>query len=165
MSLEDLGNLGDFVGGLAVIATLLYLAIQIRQNSQQIAQNSEWLRAQASRADQADLRATTSLLAIHPDLARIFSRGSADPDALEPEEWLRFVPLMGLWIGNYQSSHYDWTKGLIEDGQWNNHLISLRAMLRTPGGRRYWESFASHLPPAFQRFVTEEILSDQPPAA
>jgi hypothetical protein len=39
--LEDLGNLGDFLGGIAVIATLIYLAIQIRQNTMQIAKNSE----------------------------------------------------------------------------------------------------------------------------
>ena len=31
--LEDLGNLGDFVGGVAVVITLIYLAIQIRHNT------------------------------------------------------------------------------------------------------------------------------------
>lgn len=31
--LEALGNLGDFIGGIAVVATLLYLAVQVRQNT------------------------------------------------------------------------------------------------------------------------------------
>ena len=31
--LEDLGNLGDFLGGLAVIITLAYLTLQVRQNT------------------------------------------------------------------------------------------------------------------------------------
>jgi hypothetical protein len=31
--LDVLGNLGDFVGGLAVVVTLIYLALQIRQNT------------------------------------------------------------------------------------------------------------------------------------
>jgi hypothetical protein len=31
--LEELGNIGDFVGGLAVVVTLVYLALQIRQNT------------------------------------------------------------------------------------------------------------------------------------
>ena len=48
--LEDLGNLGDFLGGLAVIATLIYLAVQVRQNSQQIAQNSECMKHASSDA-------------------------------------------------------------------------------------------------------------------
>ena len=33
MSLSDLGNLGELVGGIAVIVTLIYLVIQVRQNS------------------------------------------------------------------------------------------------------------------------------------
>jgi len=31
--LDVLGNLGDFVGGVAVVVTLIYLALQIRQNT------------------------------------------------------------------------------------------------------------------------------------
>ena len=33
MTLEALGNLGDLIGGIGVIVTLIYLAIQIRQNT------------------------------------------------------------------------------------------------------------------------------------
>ena len=37
---EDLGNVGDFVGGIGVIVTLIYLALQIRQNSQLLRANT-----------------------------------------------------------------------------------------------------------------------------
>jgi hypothetical protein len=33
MTLGDLGNIGDFLGAIAVLVTLVYLAIQVRQNS------------------------------------------------------------------------------------------------------------------------------------
>ncbi len=33
LNLEALGNVGDFLGGLGVVVTLAYLAIQIRQNT------------------------------------------------------------------------------------------------------------------------------------
>jgi hypothetical protein len=33
MSLEDLGNIGEFVAAAAVIVSLIYLAMQIRQNT------------------------------------------------------------------------------------------------------------------------------------
>ena len=45
MSLEALGNIGDFVGGVAVVVTLLYLAVQIRQNTRQVRQSVELARA------------------------------------------------------------------------------------------------------------------------
>ena len=33
MNLDDLGNIGDFLGAIAVLVTLVYLAIQVRQSS------------------------------------------------------------------------------------------------------------------------------------
>ena len=33
MNLESLGNVGEFLGGLAVIVTLTYLAFQVRQGT------------------------------------------------------------------------------------------------------------------------------------
>ena len=36
MTLEELGNLGDFLGGIGVIVTLVYLAVQIRSNTQTV---------------------------------------------------------------------------------------------------------------------------------
>ena len=33
MSITELGALGEFVGAIAVVATLIYLAIQVRQNT------------------------------------------------------------------------------------------------------------------------------------
>ena len=32
-SLQDLGNIGDYLGGMGVVITLIYLARQIRQNT------------------------------------------------------------------------------------------------------------------------------------
>ena len=57
---EHLGNLGDFIGGIAVVITLIYLTSQVRQSSAAIrtasreviyagcrAQNSQVVRAEA----------------------------------------------------------------------------------------------------------------------
>lgn len=40
MNFEMLGNFGDFVGGIAVVITLLYLSYQIRQNTKEVRNNS-----------------------------------------------------------------------------------------------------------------------------
>ena len=37
---EDLGNLGDFVGGIGVMITLAYLAVQIRRNTRALRSNT-----------------------------------------------------------------------------------------------------------------------------
>lgn len=45
MTWEDLGAIGDLVGGVAVVVSLVYVAFQIRQNSRQIEQNSRHMAA------------------------------------------------------------------------------------------------------------------------
>jgi hypothetical protein len=47
MDLEALGNLGDFLGGIGVVITLLYLAIQIRQNTRQMRMDAAAARTTA----------------------------------------------------------------------------------------------------------------------
>ena len=36
MSLEDLGNFGEFVGAIAVVVSMIYLAMQVRRNTQSL---------------------------------------------------------------------------------------------------------------------------------
>ena len=38
--IEVLGNFGDFIGGIAVVITLLYLPYQIRRNTKEVRNNS-----------------------------------------------------------------------------------------------------------------------------
>ena len=47
MDLDALGNIGDFLGGMGVVVTLVYLAAQIRQNTKQLRANAESLRTAA----------------------------------------------------------------------------------------------------------------------
>jgi hypothetical protein len=44
MTLEDLANFGEVIGSVAVVISVVYLAIQIRQNSTQINENSRIAR-------------------------------------------------------------------------------------------------------------------------
>ena len=92
MDFETLGNLGDFLGGIAVIATLVYLALQIRQNTSQIAENSGWLRAQTYRADQTAHQLVNLNVMQDESLARIYRVALENPDALTPDEWMRSTP-------------------------------------------------------------------------
>ncbi len=50
MTLQDLGNIGEFVGALGVVASLIYLALQIRQNTRQLRNNARAIRLAEVRA-------------------------------------------------------------------------------------------------------------------
>jgi len=64
MSLIELGALGEFMGSIAVLATLVYLVFQIRQNTLSIRSQSRFHVLEALNADmklQLDSEFTQSL--------------------------------------------------------------------------------------------------------
>ena len=61
MTLEDLGNIGEFVAAIAVVVSLLYLAIQIRQNTKTVRTSTYQAILDSSRSD-------TELILAYPHL-------------------------------------------------------------------------------------------------
>ena len=68
--LEALGNIGDFVGGIAVILTLIYLAVQIRDNTRST-------RLAAMQSTMLSAQNIGKLPAQDRDLARVVRVGLA----------------------------------------------------------------------------------------
>ena len=62
MNLEDLGNLGEFLAAIGVIVSLIYLALQIRQNTKSV-------RASTSRETARDIAGLSEMVARDPEPA------------------------------------------------------------------------------------------------
>ncbi len=77
MTLQDLGAIGELVGGLAVVLSLVYVAFQIRQNSRQIEQNSHHLEASMYHASGEAFTRWWSLLVQDEGLSGIWNSGVA----------------------------------------------------------------------------------------
>ena len=67
MSWEAIGAVGEVVGAVAVLATLLYLAVQIRQNIDQLAQSSDAIAL--SRRDSVTIEVKKHLISALVDRA------------------------------------------------------------------------------------------------
>ena len=65
VTLEDLGNTGEFLGAIAVLVSLLYLAMQIRQNTVTV-------RAGTSAAISDSLARVTEIVGADPRTARVY---------------------------------------------------------------------------------------------
>lgn len=91
MSIMELGALGEFLGSIGVIATLVYLAIQIRQNTHSLDEGRRLAMAQAyqARATQIEGAARDNLHSHYwPALMVKYDEGGLE--ALSPEERRRY---------------------------------------------------------------------------
>jgi hypothetical protein len=164
-SIEDFGK---FVGLLGVVGSLLFVGVQVRQNS--IATQA------ATNAAVADgFREFNMMMASSPDLARAFAEYAALPEEAPPVE--RFLMLAGwralfyVWSGAHRQhlngtldpllfqavrqevstySHRSGTEGLSED-------VTLRQGLM----RWAWASERFLFSPDFQAFVDELLGAER----
>ena len=151
MTIQDLGSIGEFVGAVATVATLLYLAFQIRQNS-------HLLRTSIVQADHQGSVEIQRIIAGDSAAARIMQIGLRDPSALTDEERFQFGAQMGLiFAGMDQSAQL----GSLED----RHL---RDFIEQPGALAHWElrrELYSNAPSARIQGIRTEPAAQQSAAA
>jgi hypothetical protein len=153
--LEALGNIGDFVGGIAVILTLIYLAVQIRDNTRStrlVAMQSAMLSAQN----------VGKLPAQDRDLARVVRVGLAAPDDLDEDEFQQLRYYLMSYLRVHEDLFVQHKAGVIDDETWLARASSLRTIFSTPGGRKIWDASNAYRPD-FQAWMNSHLDRDGPP--
>lgn len=110
---QQLGNYGEFLGAIAVVATLFYLSRQISQNSNALDAGNQ--QASTSLVNEGNLffSRVMSQLACDGELASIYHRAlSGDP--LDGAETVRFVAFANTFFSLLESIYFQ-TKGELLD--------------------------------------------------
>ena len=128
---EALGNIGDFVGGIGVVATLIYLAVQIRQNTRA-------MRMATRQEIVAGAREWNRLL-LDPQVSAAYELGLQAYPEVEAEAHARFRSVMHDLTLFMQGAFAMWESGALEDETYNAYLEFFASHLVTPGGAAWWE--------------------------
>ena len=127
MNWDAIGALGEIIGALAVLITLIYLAVQVRQAKHQLDLNSAQARA-------IHLRDLLMPIATDPSLASIMIKAGHPPYGdfgLNSEEAHRFGAWCHAWMQIEQGNHY-----LLPEGA---HDDLLKVWLLLPAYAEFWE--------------------------
>ena len=162
--LQDLGNLGELISAIAVVISLVYLAIQIRQNTKTVLTSTRQAIHDASRSD-------NELILVHPHLERIYRVGRRDPAALTDEERPLFRHLLGVLFLNHEMMFLHHQHGVIDEDLWRRRQRSLRMVVSQPGVRQWWAGSANvrgNYDSGFQELVEsllDKVTAQDEPAA
>ena len=138
MNWDAIGAAAELLGAIGVIASLVYLAGQIRDSREQMSQNTRAVRAGAYQQFQAHLQTTMGGVLSVPSLDGVVFRGLADPETLSEEESGRFRWwLIGVFMV-YENAHYQYRMGLLDEDRWRIHRSNLQTLLGTQGIRHWW---------------------------
>jgi len=161
MSLEDLGNIGEFVGAIAVVLSLIYLAVQIRQNTKTVRTSTyQEVLDYSSRFNE--------LVLANPHIERIWRVGRFDFDQLTEDERPQFRLLIGQLFNIYETMLLQYQRGTLDQEYWDARLVGFRHLLSQPGLRTHWlrsreEGITPARVPAFQELMDSLVglTSDQ----
>jgi hypothetical protein len=163
MSLEDLGNIGEFVGAIAVVFSLIYLAFNIRQNTRQLGQNAELLRLSGRQAVKRDMQDIRLAGLQNADLVDLVRRGLADLSTFTETEKAQFGLFMALVCEMYL---FVWDFREQDPVNWEIHKNNMRAYLSQPSARSWWENNSRQLyPEPFVRHIDDLVLTEPEPSA
>ena len=143
--LDSLGNLGDFLGGLGVVVTLVYLAMQIRQNTDALRRDSY----QSLLNHQADLN------------SRLADRGFAEIMMASREGLANLDEPDRRRVGNYylsllrhyQNGHEQYRSGVLSDSQWEQLSWPVVVILASQGFCECWDDWEHHFSTEFADWV------------
>ena len=144
MTLQDLGNLGEFLGSIGVIGSLVYLAMQIRQNTRSV-RSAAYQAAVASSVDIAAKFASSETL------SEAFFKGFRNYETLQGPERHRFGAYAYSLFRSYENLYYQHTQGAIESDLWLGFRNMLQRDIGSSGLAAWWDSQRNVFSPEFQR--------------
>jgi hypothetical protein len=146
MSLSDLASIGGFASGVAVVISLLYLSVQIRQNTKH--QRAAMQQGRAGRT--VDILLSTS----NVDIARAILRGRAGEIEMEAVELEQFLRVVSAMFTSFEDGYVLRQSGMLDEATVAADEAAMKnAILPWPGYRAAWDMLKMSMQPRFRDYI------------
>ncbi len=156
MDLQTLANVGEFLGGLGVIVSLIYLAVQIRGNTS--SQQSETYARSLER-----MASMQAFMSKDHAFTKMFSEGLIDPSQLTITQKIQFSWVLTEMFGNIEFMFFQSEQRNIPAELWDRWVETLKWWLTFPGVVAWWKGKPTPFTPAFMSCVEECIAQGYQP--
>jgi hypothetical protein len=151
MSLSDLASIGSFVSGLAVLASLIYLSLQIRQNTLTH-------RATAHMGRYAFAREQVQMM-MDAGIAALTLKSFQDIENLSEVEAYQVHNHLQTFILGSEEIYWLHGQGFLDDNAFEMQMSVVLQLLCSPAGRASWEIGKSAIAPPFVEYVDHKLAS------
>jgi hypothetical protein len=155
MNWDAIGAIAELLGAIGVIASLIYLATQIRQSREQ-------MRAATYQQLQQQIRESFNWQSHSPEIEQATRLGMADFKQLSEEDAHRFYVWAGGLVMACENAYYQYRIGMLDEDRWRVQRSIVQGTFSAPGVAQWWRSNPPipDLSPEFVALV-EEILGEE----
>ncbi len=150
MTIQDLGSIGEFVAAIATLITLVYLALQIRQNT-------KITRAEMFQHHALSVQGQLTHLGSSAHASRVFNAGLRGWTDLAEDEQGQFSLIMAGTFQGFQSVFWQYRSGLLAEDLWQSYQSNLSWYLARAGVREWWKHGAQWVSEPFAALVTDML--------
>ena len=150
MTLDDLGSLGEAIGGISVVASFLYLAAQVRHSAK---------ATRASNYDSLNTGFESILLAIGSDsaISTVFTKGMTDYTSLDSDERVRFHMIASAFVNRLDTAIHFHEQRVVEAEALRGFSAGVTAVLSSPCAAQWWKENKTWFKPRVQRHLDEHL--------
>ena len=153
MNFDILGNLGEFIGAVGVVLSLLLVARRMRLGIEQTRRNTRSVRAATFNAMVENSIRLLEHVFRDPELADFLARAADGPDRLTAGERLRWNSYMTAVFRHMGNLLYQHETGAMEDKMWESYRRSFKDHLRSEG----WVTWYLDHPHLFDERLADEV--------
>jgi len=147
MNWEAIAAVAELLGALGVIASLVYLAGQVRSSGNQA-------RQAAIQSVVAQMNKVWNQMAADRGPADVWVRGSKGLSNLDDEtDRIRFSAFCLSVFRPYEEIFHYRRDGLVDDWTWESISAQCHALMGTPGFGQWWDMRGSWFSTSFQQHV------------
>ena len=151
MNWDAIGAIAEMIGAIGVIASMGYLAVQIRASN-------KLARSEAKIAATSQISSLLDSFISEPAASDIWARGRRNLQDLTPEERGRFDNIAMKGFLGYSAQYFQFRIQTIEQDDWAETYRAMIWWLQGPGMREWWRDFGRKIQSdSFQEFVDAEI--------
>jgi len=161
MNWNAIAAVAQVLAAVGVVASVVYLAMQVRQNTQQARLNTESLGVTHEMGG-ARMSVDIGLaVAGDPELSDILRRARDEEPDLSPSEQVRFASFMYAAVAGFQAGFYNFRRGFADAGAWKGHERDVVALLNAPVARAWWDRERDRFSPELTEHL-DDLLSSLP---
>lgn len=158
MNWEMLAALGQLAAVFVGIPSLIYLAVQIREQTKERRQSA----VHALTVQWGDL---TCALHESAEFSAIFLRGVQCFADLDPVSKLRFSAFFNRFFNYFEGMYFSHLDRTLNASSWGKIERTLRDLIAYPGVQQWWEERKHWHTPEFEEVVAEMIARGEKPKA
>ena len=156
VTIQELGSIGEFVAAIATIATLGYLALQIRQNTRTVRGSTLQLNT--------DFWGNYWLRIAEPELARAYLAGMSAQADISPLQYAQFFFICRATFLGYENQYRQFRNGVLDSQAYAGYERAIKAqLLAYPGFRSWWQQNREVFGTEFSAYV-DSMISETPEA-